>query len=63
MKDWFDSPSGHIVLMFTLVLVGLTAARLNMAQGNEIITFALGAMARSMLGGTVKQEPPKGPNA
>lgn len=54
MKDWLDSPSGHIAVCLLLIFFGcaLLAAKGQQAipSAHDIVVFALGALGRSMIG-------------
>lgn len=55
MFDAFDTHGGHIIICLWLLLLGAVFVKLEIAQGQEIITFTLGVLARSMYGSGERQ--------
>ena len=54
MFSSLDSHGGHIVVAFGLIIVGIGCNLSGMMNGDHMIDFALGVMARSMYGSTVR---------
>lgn len=50
MRDWLDSPSGHIAACILLVLIGGAFIKAGIAEGRDLILISSGALGRSMLG-------------
>jgi hypothetical protein len=45
-----DTPAGHIIVCFTLILIGAIFVKLSIPKAEDLIIFALGTLGRSMLG-------------
>lgn len=62
IKDWLDSPSGHIAVSLFVIAAGAALTKWGVQKGEELMTVGMTLLGRGMLGqnGTFrKAEPPK----
>jgi len=52
MFDALDTPGGHIVICIALLGVAALFVKLNVPPEHPVVVFALGVLARSMMGKT-----------
>ena len=53
MIDAFDRPGGHILICMALIAMGAALYKIGIPNSEYLITFALGVLARSMMGQTL----------
>ncbi len=56
IADFLEREAGHIVVSFALIGVGAGLWFLKVPKGEDLIPFATGVLARSMIGSKSKQD-------
>ena len=56
IANFIEREAGHIVVSFALIGVGATLWWFKVPKGEDLIPFATGVLARSMIGTKPKQE-------
>lgn len=56
--DAVDSSGGHILTSLVLIAMGTALIKLGIAEGRDMIIFALGLLGRSMVGQNGKKPQP-----
>jgi hypothetical protein len=55
---WLDTPAGHILVCFALLVIGAVFALAGLPKAEDIIVISLGILGRSMIG---RNPPPDAP--
>ena len=50
VADWIEREAGHIVVSLILIAMGAALWLLKVPKGEDLIPFATGVLARSMIG-------------
>jgi hypothetical protein len=59
MKDWLDSPSGHISVSVVVIILGAVFLKLGIAKGDDMIVAGSALLGRCMLGANGRYSTPK----
>ena len=50
LADWIEREAGHVVVSLILIALGAALWLLKVPKGEDLIPFATGVLARSMIG-------------